>query len=182
MDIWGVQLGGAWSFKMESSDHTPEMIDEAAINRETGWLRSINDAIQQVGWPWNEMRPYFVHPDFGEEVFRIKKARDKVRHYGGQNTLIWASACGVKITPEPAKSRDGVVSVANINGQEAAVKGHAVSFKQSQKVKHSSKPDWGLGLVTEDSNTHSVKVRFEQGGERVIALPTVYLQVVADNS
>ena len=181
MIIWGVQIGGAWSFKMESSDHTPTLIDEAAIIRETAWVRSINDAVEEVGWAWNAMAPRFVHPDFGKEIFRVKEATDKVRHYGGRNTPTWAGACGVELPPVVDVSSVVSTGAANVNGREVAVKGHAVSFKKSQRVRHSSKSDWGLGIVSEDSNQQSVHVRFEQGGDRLIALPTAYLEVIKDD-
>lgn len=51
-------------------------------------------------------------------------------------------------------------------------------LKEGDRVRHPSKPEWGLGKVLEDSNGEKVRVFFVEAGEKTISLKYVTLDCI----
>jgi Protein of unknown function (DUF3553) len=178
MDIFGIQRGGRWFFKMVSNDHTPTLLDEDPIYRDSGWVNSLSEALSQVGWPWNAMTPKMVHPNFGAEIFGIKIAQDKICRPGERNKSQWVRLCGVENTLAANESLGIAPEVESLNSQNAKIQGKKIDFRKGQHVKHSNKPEWGIGQIMEDSTSLAVRVMFASGGEREFALPLTALVTI----
>jgi hypothetical protein len=51
-------------------------------------------------------------------------------------------------------------------------------LKEGDRVRHPSKPEWGLGKVLEDSKGEKVRVFFVEAGEKTISLKYVTLDCI----
>jgi hypothetical protein len=84
------------AFKLVTTDHTPELLDEEPLTMDFGWVDSFASAIAQIRWPWHCLRPLEVHPDFGDEVYKLKCLRDAAQASPSRNAARWKKLCGVK--------------------------------------------------------------------------------------
>jgi hypothetical protein len=50
-----------------------------------------------------------------------------------------------------------------------------VDYREGSLVKHTKRPDWGVGTVIADSTRESVRVLFEDGEKRTFGLPLAAL-------
>ena len=101
--IYGRHSDGSWSFKLTTSDHTPTLLDEDPIYRESGWVTTLAEAIAPVGYAWNSLKPVEVHPDFGAEIFRLKLEKDLERPPWDRHKSAWEELCGMAASKEARK-------------------------------------------------------------------------------
>jgi len=90
--IEGICLSGAWRFRLRKSDWTPTLEDETAISVEGEWVSSLSEALALLRWPWHCLYPLEVHPQFAEQIRRLKQARD-VEEGVAYSVEAWKRAC-----------------------------------------------------------------------------------------
>ena len=96
LDFYGRQVDGKWFFRMTMDDATPQLLlGEDPIHSESKWFSSIHECLAACVYPWNCLHPADVHPDFAQEVYKIKLAKDKKD--GGRKyvTEKWIEKCGI---------------------------------------------------------------------------------------
>ena len=101
--IYGQLINGRYVFKLMTSDHTPTLLDEDPIYRESGWVTTLAEAIAPVGYAWNSLKPVKVHPDFGAEIYRLKLEKDLERPPWDRHRSAWEELCGVAASTEARK-------------------------------------------------------------------------------
>lgn len=96
LTVYGVLSNDKWKFKVVTSDHTPTLLDEEPIYGESTWVPSLSECMAQIGYAWNYLSPTFVHPDFADEVYKLKCSMDAVRGDYPRVSGRWMEKCGLK--------------------------------------------------------------------------------------
>ena len=170
---------GNWVFRASAIDHTPTMIGDEPIDTKGAWVGTLEEALGQVGWPWNAMVPKNVHPDCGEAIFRAKLRQDKLHPPGNRNKQTWIKLCGVEVSTETQGRLDGAPDHEPRKSAEDQITASTNEYPRGQLVQHIRQPAWGIGEVV-GSSSLSVRVRFGDGVEREFQLPLGSLTRVND--
>jgi hypothetical protein len=75
--LYGENRGdGTWRFRRSSADQTPLMLDEPAIERSSGWMKSWEEALGDLeAQGWHELPAVHVHPEFRARVWQALQER-----------------------------------------------------------------------------------------------------------
>lgn len=96
LDFYGRQVDGKWSFKMTMDDCSPLLIDEEPIHFESQWFGSLSKCLAACKYEWNMFVPIEVHPDFAQEIYKLKLAKDKKNGGNERYADRWAEKCVIR--------------------------------------------------------------------------------------
>lgn len=99
LKILGVEMDEKWSFKLETIDQTPMMMDESSIHVNHGWYFSLPEVLAKIRWTWNCLYPLNIHPAFVEIIGDKKVELDKLNGGNSYANRRWEKF-GVKGAPD----------------------------------------------------------------------------------
>ncbi len=102
--LYGVRTRIGWRFSRKVVDQTPWLMDEPSILHTSEEVGSLAEGLALLDqYPWHNLHPIEVHPEFREEVFAA--AMDRINHekHPNQHALPkWMELCEKFDVQEPA--------------------------------------------------------------------------------
>jgi hypothetical protein len=94
--LFGNEIGGNWYFSRKVIDQTPELLDEDWIVQHTKCVATFEAALRLIEqYPWHDLNPEVVHPDFRQKVFATVMERAQTARGGEPRRLSeWQRICG----------------------------------------------------------------------------------------
>ena len=95
--LYGVRTAKGWLYSRHAIDQTPELLDEPWIERDSEVGKSWVAALKLLAkYPWHELYPLHVHPEFRALVFdalieRYSEEKDE----NPRQLPKWKVLCGV---------------------------------------------------------------------------------------
>lgn len=78
LTLYGIQSPEGWRFKVETSEAALVDDEDEPDMLERPWVATWRSALKQLGgYPWTQLYPLAVHPDFREKVFKALQTRKK---------------------------------------------------------------------------------------------------------
>lgn len=151
--------GDSWLYdEVDEPDSVKSQPEEVAPSPKPKieYKSTIDDALGLLNPSWPRLRRITVHPLFEKEVMQ------RVENYRAVNSR----------NTQRAASKHQVVT---IDPSMTPVHRKDVDYRKGALVKHTKRPDWGVGTVMADSTRDSVRVRFEDGEERTFGIPLAAL-------
>lgn len=97
LDLYGRKSSlGEWQFSRHVDDWTPLLLDEARISHTSTLVDSWDAALKLLdNYPWFQLVPRTVHPEFAERIWQAFSQRWKTSAYGSEYCFErWQAACG----------------------------------------------------------------------------------------
>lgn len=78
LSLYGIQSPEGWQFKVETSEAALVDDENDPGMPERPWVATWRSALKQLdGYPWTQLYPLSVHPDFRDKVFKALQTRKK---------------------------------------------------------------------------------------------------------
>lgn len=78
LTLYGIQSPEGWQFKVETSEAALVDDEDDPDMLERPWVATWRSALKQLdGYPWTQLFPLSVHPDFRDKVFKALQTRKK---------------------------------------------------------------------------------------------------------
>ncbi len=173
--ILGEVHQGTWRFWLEAGGGDSWMYDEVdepdslktqpeevapSPKPKIEYKSTIDDALGLLNPCWPRLHRLKVHPSFAKDVMRHVDNCTSVSSRNMQRAASKHQALATDPSMTPVHRTD-------------------VDYREGALVKHTKRPDWGVGTVIADSTRDSALVRFEDGEERTFGLPLVALANVS---
>lgn len=79
--LYGLRSAGCWQFRVETNEAAMDIDEEMPDVPKRPWVDSWYSALEQLDrYPWPQLYPRLVHPEFGEPIFealQVRKAEGK---------------------------------------------------------------------------------------------------------
>lgn len=92
--LYGRETGSGWVFRRHVADQTPMLIDEESIDHDSDPVSTWAAAVRLLDrYPWCNLFPTMVHPDFHDRVWREISKRVAKGRVTDDSLDRWVEAC-----------------------------------------------------------------------------------------
>lgn len=92
--LYGVRSARGWAFERCISDQTPTLLDEPALQHDSGTVHSWDTALELLDrYPWHRLSPRAVHPEFRSQLWREIELRDREGLVPERRLEDWRRVC-----------------------------------------------------------------------------------------
>lgn len=94
--LHGKQTAQGWIFSLDVIDQTPDFINESGVEQDSDITESCTKALEMLDrYPWCELHPLEVHPEFRDRIFDAVAARLKLltSDHSLQKLSEWEKLC-----------------------------------------------------------------------------------------